>query len=109
VDSTQDVENSDVETTQDAEHVENSDVETTQDAEHVEESDMEQALSAAHVEDASAAHDVGVDSDTEIDGKCCFCGDACNPASQACKPCMRSPMMWYSAYPDYMTKRRKTN
>lgn len=27
-------------------------------------------------------------------GKCCFCSDLCNPASQACGPCVRNgPMM----------------
>ena len=30
------------------------------------------------------------DDDPEPFGVCCFCGDGCNPSSQACGSCMRS-------------------
>lgn len=29
-----------------------------------------------------------------IVGTCCFCGDACNPCSQACGRCMRKPIQF---------------
>lgn len=37
--------------------------------------------------------DTSIESDTtewKGQGYCCFCNDACNPAQQACGPCLRN-------------------
>ena len=33
------------------------------------------------------------ESDSNDDGQCCFCGEECNPASQACGQCVRNGPM----------------
>ena len=60
-----------------------------QEHEHEHEHEQEQERESEEVEELEE-EDHGLPFTT---GTCCFCGDACNPLSQACKPCMRSPFL----------------
>ena len=60
--------------------------------------DTEEEDRTAETDDESGDNEENKDEDeenkdeTEIEpfGVCCFCGDGCNPSSQACGSCMRS-------------------
>jgi hypothetical protein len=53
-------------------------------------------LKKSKVEDEKAEEEEEREFSFEV-GKCCFCGDYCNPCSQACGPCVRNGPM-FQAY-----------
>ena len=66
-----------------------------------EDQDEEEGKQEGEEEDEEEGKEEGKEEDEEEDeeesqvwGTCCFCGDDCNPHSQACGSCMRSPYVW---------------